>query len=448
MPTSRRPARGLMPSLPFVTLCVLLAILWLAGGASRADALGQVPVRAASFAALAMLLLFGERWAWREARVSWLLLLAATALTLLQLMPLPPVVWQALPGRAILVEAGALAGDPGVWRPWSMVPGATVNAAASLVVPIAVLALMAALDEREWGWVPVLFLGSIVATTLIGVLQVSGAGFNNPLINETVGQVGGMFANRNHFALYLSLGCLLASAWAFPGGRRAGWRGPVALGLVLLFLLMTLASGSRAGAALCVMAITLSMAMIWSGLRREFRHLPRWMFLSLVVAAVVLLGAFVLLSITADRAASVNRLFEIDQGQDMRTRGLPIVLGMVRTYFPMGAGLGSFDPVFRMHEPFGLLKLTYFNHAHNDFLEIVLDAGLAGALLLAAALAWWAMASVRAWKGSAVLPRLGSAMLLLVLIASLFDYPARTPAIMAILVVAAVWLQSDRPALP
>ena len=129
--------------------------------------------------------------------------------------------------------------------------------------------------------------------------------------------------------------------------------------------------------------------------------------------------------------------------------------------------MGSFDAMFRIHEPLALLKPTYFNHAHNDFIEIVLDAGLPGLLILLAALIWWGWASMRAWrsagkngtgksdigKSGAMLPMLGSATLLLVLIASIFDYPARTPMIMAMVVLAAAWLSghSDddmEPALP
>jgi O-antigen ligase len=130
----------------------------------------------------------------------------------------------------------------------------------------------------------------------------------------------------------------------------------------------------------------------------------------------------------------------------MRGRALPTVLAMIAEYFPAGAGLGGFDPLFRMHEPFALLKTTYFNHAHNDWLEVVLDAGLPGLLVSVAALAWWLVGTIRAWRGGAVVARLGSAMLLLIMLASVIDYPARTPMMMATVVIAAVWLSRPRPA--
>jgi len=188
----------------------------------------------------------------------------------------------------------------------------------------------------------------------------------------------------------------------------------------------------------------ISVALGWKGLRRELRHAPRWVLPALVAFIALLFISLVLISIAADRAVAIQRSFAIDVEQDMRSRALPTVVEMVRTYFPFGSGLGGFDPMFRIAEPFALLKPTYFNHAHNDLLEIVLDAGVPGLLLLLAGLAWWGWASIKAWRAGGerdqVTARLGGAMLLLVIIASAFDYPARTPIIMAWGTIAAVWL--------
>ena len=113
--------------------------------------------------------------------------------------------------------------------------------------------------------------------------------------------------------------------------------------------------------------------------------------------------------------------------------------------FQRGTGFGTFDPVYRMGEPDALLQTVYFNHAHNDWLEVILDGGIASIIMLAAALGWAALASVKAWRQSdtgAALALTGAVTLLLVLLASIPDYPARTPMIMAIVVIAGVWLHS------
>jgi O-antigen ligase len=129
---------------------------------------------------------------------------------------------------------------------------------------------------------------------------------------------------------------------------------------------------------------------------------------------------------------------------------------MVATYFPTGSGLGSFSNVFQVHEPLDMLTTTYLNHAHNEFLEIASDAGIAGVALLAAALLWWLRATLQLRKTDPdqpnTLAKAGSAIIFLSLVASLVDYPARTPILMAVLVIAGTWLfrtgNQRGPALP
>jgi len=431
------------PSLSFVLLCVVMIALFMAGGASRGDVPGQTVVRVVAWFALIAIILFGDPPRLRQVRPVALLLAATVVLAMLQLLPLPPAIWQVLPGRALLTDAMIGSGQPQPWRPWTMTPGATANAAASLIVPVVVLVLAAGLNQIDRARLPGLMLCLVTASTLMGVIQFSGGGFDNPFINDSQGQVSGSFANRNHLALFVALGCILAPAWAFPHTRRPGWRGPVALGLVLLFILTILGTGSRAGLLLGGMALILSIGLVREVLRVMLAGRPRWLAPAILGIAGAGLIGLVVVSFRVNRAAAIDRVIQLDPGQDMRQRGLPTVLAMVRDYFPAGSGLGSFDQMFRMHEPFSLLKLTYFNHAHNDFLEIALDAGLAGVVLLIVSLFWWGLASVRAWKtrvNRPVLPQLGSGMILLILVASAVDYPARTPMIMAVIVLAGVWL--------
>jgi len=433
------------PSLAFILLAILFGVFWIAGGASQGGVPGQAVVRTAAWAALILFFLFGER----VSPIAWpiaLLMGAALAIALLQLIPLPPAVWQALPGRAPLLEAAAASGQAQPWRPLSIVPDATVNAASSLVVPFAVLLLTVGLRENEQRWLPGMLLIWVLLSSLVGLLQFSGAPFDNPFVNDMVGEVDGTFANRNHFAVFMALGCLVAPVWAFSAGSVSKWRGPTAFGLLLLFILTILASGSRAGIIVGGLGIVIGLGLAWSRIRRRLATHPRWVTWALIAGVVAAIGIAVLLSVAAGRAISINRVFVAETGADMRVRALPTVLAMVREYFPFGAGLGTFDPVFRMHEPLSLLKPTYLNHVHNDWLEIVLDTGLAGLLLLLVAAGWWLWASTQAWwirpDRHHPLPRLGSAMLLLIFIASIFDYPLRTPMMMAVAVIAGMWLNS------
>lgn len=433
----RRGAR-LSLDLSFSLLSVLLSILWLTGGASREDVSGQVLSRGAAWIAIVCVVLFARRPRIAEARGATLILAAAILLCLVQLVPLPPSLWRALPGREAFIDP--LISPPDLWRPWSLVPGATVNALFSLAVPVAVLVLVTSIKEEQKSLIPVALLAVIALALLVGLLQFTGAGIVNPFVNGTRGAVDGMIANRNHFALLLAIGLVIAPVWGVGFGSSSRVRAPITLGLVPLLVLTILATGSRAGIALGVIALVLGFVLARRGVKTALRRYPRWTLPAIGIGIVVLIAVFVLASVAADRAVSLNRLTELDPSDDIRRRGLPTVLAIIRAYFPFGTGMGSFDPIFRMHEPFALLNPTYFNHAHNDFLEVVFTAGLPGLMLLAAAIGWWVWRSVVAWRGAAPIPKLGSAILLLILLASIVDYPARTPIVMAIATIAAIWL--------
>lgn len=438
--------RGMRPQGTFLLFAALLVVIWLCGGSSRADVLGQALVRAAAGAGVVFAALFVAKIDVRSSKPVCWLLAAIIILPLIQLVPLPPAMWMGLPGRELFVEPTNIAGGAQPWRPLSISPGATLNALFSLIVPVGVLVLVAGLRENERSWLLSALLLSVIGSMLIGLLQFSGAGFDNPFINGVRGSVDGTFANRNHFALFLALGCLMAPAWAFVRADQLSWRLPAAVGLALLAALTILATGSRAGMAVGVCALCLGPLLVREDVARLFRSSPKWMLPASIATLAAVVTAFVVVSFLSGRAMSIDRMAMLDLGGDMRQEGLESVLAIIGANFPFGVGIGGFDAAFRMAEPDEFLKLLYFNHAHNDLLELVLEAGAFGVALLGGALWWWGKASFRVWRRTKpssevrTRGRLGSAMILLVLLASAADYPARTPMIMAVLVIAACWL--------
>lgn len=441
------------PSTAFALLVILAIALWVGGGASMADVWGQSVVRGTATLGLVLVALFGARPDWRCDRPALIFIAAALLLVLVQLIPLPPSIWLHLPGRAPFAEAAGLAGQGQPWRPIAIVPSGAANAATSLIVPLAVVALLAALRPEERDWLPVGVLIVISGAALVGLLQSTAATYENPLINDEPGVASGVFANRNHFSLFMAVGCVLAPAWAWSRPQHGlGWRGPVALGLVLLYTALIVVSGSRAGLLLGALAVVVSAVLVQAPVRAALRGYPRWVFPMLLLLVALGMCGLIWASISADRAISVSRAVGDDVIGDVRVRAASTIWAMAGHYFPIGSGAGGFDPIFRVHEPFKLLDVTYLNHAHNDFVEIVLDDGAAGALLLILGVLWWARGTWRAWAAwfagrwhDALLPCAASIALLLVGLASLVDYPARTPLIMALLVVLSGWLVDVRP---
>jgi len=440
-PAARHPRR----IFDFVPLAAFLALLWIAGGASRADAAGQVFARGAAWLFLIGFIALARPPQWRPIGSIALMLTAAIALAAVHLIPMPPSLWMSLPGRELLTEAAIVTGQEQPWRPLSMSPGATANALFSLIVPSVALLLAASLDHAARWSIAIVLLWLILASCILGLLQFSGSGFDHPMLNDVPGSVSGSFANRNHLALFVGMGCVLAPAWGFRDDARARWRGPVSIALLLFFGLVILATGSRMGMLVGAVATLIGLLNVRGRIVAEFRRQPRRVAVAIMIAALVMIIAAVVLSVALGRAVSLERAFSLDVAEDLRRQALPTVWAMTQYYLPFGTGMGTFDPVYRIHEPDNLLAVRYFNHAHNDPLEWILEGGIPAAMLLLTAVAWWLLKSVPAWRSPGPdksLARAGSGILLLVLVASVTDYPARTPMIMAVAVIAAVWLNT------
>lgn len=436
-------------TLSFWLLVAFLVILWVAGGASRADVLGQAVVRFFAWSFLVVVIFTLPRVDWPAVKEPAIILGAAALLVALQLVPLPPAIWTELPGRAIFTEAAVLTGTAQPWRPLSISPSGTANALASLIVPAVVLVLAANLTREQHWRIAILVLGLVVAGAVLGVLQFSGANYDNPMINTVSGAVAGNFANRNHFALFLAIGVVLAITWAFRD-ETAPWKIALALGLVVLFILLLLATGSRSGVIVGLSGIVLTFLALRRRAAQQFKAIPRKIVVPVAGAGVAFLIGVVWLSVGLDRAVSIDRVATSENIADLRLEIWPIVLDMAQSYFPAGTGFGSFDPVFRITEPDALLNQQYINLAHNDWLQIFLEGGLIGLVFFAATLTWFVLRSFRAWHsvegstGSGLLAKAGSIVVALIYAASITDYPARTPLVMALLILAVIWLARSK----
>lgn len=420
---------------------ILLLASCVAGGASRANEPGQLTMRVTAIGILMILSARRRTWTIDGVKMPLAIITAAALIALYQLVPLPPALWQSLPGRAPF--AAAMPGTDQPWRPLNLTPDAGWNALLSLVVPLSMIAILAVLN-RAWDIVVVrLLLATVVVAAFIGSLQLSGVIFDNPFINETVGEAAGIFANRNHQALLLACGLPLAGVWAFRQGRRLEReRMAVALGLTVWFLFLILLTGSRAGLVLAVAGL-LAMGLLAGPRLRRLR--PRWVLPALCGAGLLSVGAIIVIGMSSGRALSLQRMLASPDERDIRSTALPLLRGLVARFFPIGSGMGSFDPMFRIVEPTSLLAPTYFNHAHNDALEVAIEGGLPAVALVAFVLFCWGRLSIAAWrdlKGGRGIAFAGWAMLSLMLASSLVDYPLRTPTIMIVAVIA-LWLAAN-----
>lgn len=417
-----------MATLIVLALCVFL------GGSSRQHALRLSIVEIAALPLLAMaglrLLDIGGLSAHRFALS---IAAAAAAIPLVQLIPLPPWIWTALPGREQAVLALEVAGIAPGWTTLSLTPDATWRAFLALLPPMAVFFAALSLDKaaaRATLWAVLALTAVSVALAMAQVMS----GGEDALYSWSIarrGHASGFFANRNHLATLCLLTLPVAAVLA-AGALRSGDEGRAAVWLGALFMIMAVvalgAIRSRAGVLLAGPVLGLSGLCAWIAMGRG-RPGPALLAMTTSVgAAIALVGALGL--------APILERFDATKAEP-RFERWPTVVEAAQTYLPVGAGMGSFDPVYRSVETLDELDATYFNQAHNEYLEIWLEAGWLGVVAVLAFLVWFGRRSWAAWRAGsgseADMARAASAGILVVLVHSVAEFPLRTVALTAIL---------------
>ncbi|MBF9152158.1 O-antigen ligase family protein [Novosphingobium jiangmenense] len=326
----------------------------------------------------------------------------------------------------------------------SLAPLATFNALLALSIPVATISACQTVSFRRIPDVvfTIVVLGCV--SCILAALQASGLIIHSQF--DTVSELSaiGLFANRNHQALLQA--CLLPflgwlGARFLQGPSRSILRFVTVASAALSILALSAITGSRFGLFLCCGGAILAVLIAIRESRQRVSALARACFCAGTVV-------FLLFSWTAvrhlPRAESIVRLISLDADQDLRWAVLPTTTTLIGKYWPIGAGVGSYASVYRVSEPLATLGPSYVNHAHNDLLESLVEGGMISGALLTSTLGWILFrafgTSRRGIDAANAGPiRLAAVFLLLVCVASLVDYPMRTPIFQALSVIA-VWI--------
>lgn len=438
-------------SVHWYLLIAVLIVTALMGGSARPDNTGLLLLRPLVVVLLgAMLLIRGQGDA-GVARVPLLMLAIFAATIALQLVPLPPGLWLALPGHARFAASVPLAGPHAGWRPISLDPDLTLNALVSLLPALAMIIGYGRLSPDQRSRLLPWAVGIAAASALLGLVQILGGGDSPAYLYRytTPGLPVGLLANRNHQAVFLALALPALATWAMArrGDALFQLRLALAAGGAILFVPVIILTGSRSGLLMAVLAM---LATLWV-LRVRFARGPRGGprlnsgRIAIVVGLVVL--ALVGYMVSTNQAMSLSRLIDANElTAEKRILATPTMLTMLRDFFPVGIGHGAFDPVFRAYETDRLLSPTYFNRAHNDLLETALSGGLLGIAALAMIATWFARRVILVQRRGertihVTYARLAIVVMLGFTLASLTDYPLRTPLLSVVFTLACLWLE-------
>jgi O-antigen ligase len=372
-----------------------------------------------------------------KSKVLSLIVLGFIGFALIQLIPLPPWLWTSLPGRETIAEGYALLQMPLPWRPISMSPEKTLFSLSNLLPPIAIYLMVVHLSDSDeqntaiWG---LLFFAAF--TVFLGFIQKfspDGPFHFYDVTNEDLAV--GFFSNANHQATLL----LMALPFAFAFMYKAltpdesyiepiNKRSVAAILMIIAFIIGLMLNTSVAGYMLMIFGVIMSVLVLST--KSGFRLNPKILLLIVVLApfiGLVLFDAFnsiLSVGVVAEKLAVTG---EMSRGFIYRQ-----TLEIMPTYLTAGAGLGAYPEVYRLSESLDNINSVFVPHAHNDYLEILVDMGVFGGLLVAAFWLWWGKTlltlGIRG-RDASVVAKAALLALLMVLLHSLVDYPLRTLAI-------------------
>jgi O-antigen ligase len=433
---------------PYRLALVLVVAAFLLGGGARGDILSLIILRP-----LAVLITAAALWkvSLSDLRSNLFLttmIIAVVLLALLHLVPLPPAIWEGLPGRRLIADIASAAGSAATWRPLAMAPEQARNALFALFVPVGLYVLLVQLSSREVVRLGLVFISLGMLSALIGLLQAAGLGIHFYSIDT---ENAGLFSNHNHQATVLAALLPLTAFFAsersplapMPRPRRTLLAAVAALFIVPAILV----AGSRAGLAVVLLAL-LSCPFVYAWGRVDpggitKNRTARWVFAGAFVFAA---AAIAWLFARSGQDAALHRLLASDTAEEARWPTWRTTFDLVQQYFPWGSGNGSFVEVFKIGERSDQLRQAYMNHAHNDWLEILLTAGVPGALILLAAVAaslltFYKLARDQVAAQWRALASAGVIMVSLLGLASVVDYPIRVPSVSCLFIYAAYLAQ-------
>lgn len=356
------------------------------------------------------------------------LLIGGLVLVLIQLVPLPPSIWTKLPGRLEIVEGLGVLGYP--LRPFS-ISEMPYNSLVTLFAAIPAFAAFVVTERLAPSSraVAVAIVLGLVAAIFLGALQVAGGPASWAYFYEihSPGAIG-FFANGNHMATLLLIGIPMAAALVVSAksNRRTSAVASYGLGVgfFALVILGIVLNGSRAGIALSFPVIVASASL--------FPTAARWRGATLGASIVAfIIGVSVIMSNPINSA-------ELDPGATSTagSRGeiWSVTAQAIADSFPVGTGLGTFQDVYHRYEKPDQVTRAFVNHAHNDYLELILELGAGGLLITIVFLIWWTFMAARIWIStySTVYVRAATISTGAILVHSFVDFPLRTAGISAI----------------
>ncbi len=184
----------------------------------------------------------------------------------------------------------------------------------------------------------------------------------------------GSFVNRHNYAAYMEMALAVPLGLIFTGAiskdKRLLYITAVALMGVSLLL-----SGSRGG-LIAFLAEVIFLVLLTTGTRSRSNLALKLGLAVLLFIAIVGGAIFVGGDTSLTRVAETAATSDVTTG---RSNIWHVTLEVIKANLPFGAGLGAFGVAYTPHD--SMSGLERVEQAHNDYLQVLADAGLVGLLI-------------------------------------------------------------------
>ena len=242
----------------------------------------------------------------------------------------------------------------------------------------------------------------------------------------TYAQPFGSFVNRHNFAAFMEMAIAVPLGMMFAGAIPRDRRLLVMTGIGVMGVALIL-SGSRGG--LVALLGEIFFLIIITTKTKSYGQ-----FILKIALSVGLIATIVVGSILVGGESSLTRLAETAASEDIsssRWHIWDVTLQVIRHHLPFGAGIGAFRAAYTQFD--NLSGFERVEQAHNDYLQILADAGIVGLIIAAFFVFWLFRTGFRNIKmrdkfrrGAAVGALAGCAA---IMIHSVFDFVLHTTAI-------------------
>jgi O-antigen ligase len=337
-----------------------------------------------------------------------LMFMVAIGLTAIQLIPLPDGVLHFFNARGneLRADGAAIAGTQ-PWRAISLDPGSTLRALGLLVTlfGVAVLGLRIASSERGRYYViagVALTSGLAAAVTGAHTLLNLDSLYGVYAPQHATPPILGPLLNPNHLGGLMAMGAVLSIGLAFHPRQAAQLR---VLWIVLSIgcSATAMASLSRGATLALALGVITTLGLLFASRLGEGdeddRSRPRRALMNDVpIAIVIAFGLAVAVYTSAGRVADqLDNTTVVELNQPLsKYEAWRSSFDLVQEAPWLGIGRGAFEPVFtRVHDASAYIT---FSHLENEYIQIIVEWGVPGAVAIGLLLAWCITIAARRWR--------------------------------------------------